>query len=89
MTYGVEIPLEEHEKDGAHQLHDRRLAIHLMVQPPVAHELLSDPLAIDTSLHVSLYPNQKAPLVRGYLRIYFDRMYCRVSKPADASFKGT
>ena len=34
--------------DGAYQLHDRRLAIHLMVQPTVAHELLSDPLAIDT-----------------------------------------
>ena len=33
--------------DGAYQLHDRRLAIHLMVQLTVAHELL-DPLAIDT-----------------------------------------
>ena len=34
--------------DGAYQLHDRRLAIHLMVQPSVAHQLLSDPLAVDT-----------------------------------------
>lgn len=34
--------------DGAYQLHDRRLAIHLMVQPAVAHQLLSDPLAVDT-----------------------------------------
>lgn len=34
--------------DGAYQLHDRRLAIHLMVQPTVAHELLADPLAVDT-----------------------------------------
>lgn len=34
--------------DGAYQLFDRRLAIHLMVQPSVAHELLSDPLAVDT-----------------------------------------
>lgn len=34
--------------DGAYQLHDRRLAIHLMVQPTVAHQLLSDPLAVDT-----------------------------------------
>lgn len=34
--------------DGAYQLFDRRLAIHLMVQPTVAHELLADPLAVDT-----------------------------------------
>lgn len=34
--------------DGAYQLFDRRLAIHLMVQPAVAHELLADPLAVDT-----------------------------------------
>lgn len=36
------------QSDGAYQLFDRRLAIHLMVQPSVAHELLSDPLAVDT-----------------------------------------
>ena len=34
--------------NGAYQLYDRRLAIHLMAQPSVAHQLLSDPLAVDT-----------------------------------------
>lgn len=29
-------------------LHDRRLAIHLMVQPSIAHQFMSDPLAVDT-----------------------------------------
>ena len=36
--------IEELDRHGAYQLHDRRLSIHLMVQPAVAHQLLSDPL---------------------------------------------
>lgn len=34
--------------DGAFTLYGRRLSLHLMVQPVVAHELLADPLASDT-----------------------------------------
>ena len=34
--------------DGSFTLYDRRLAIHLMVQPTVAYEFMSDPLAADT-----------------------------------------
>ena len=34
--------------DGAYTLHGRRLSLHLMVQPVVAHGLLADPLARDT-----------------------------------------
>ena len=34
--------------DGSFTLHERRLAIHLMVQPAIAHEFMSDPLAVDT-----------------------------------------
>ena len=34
--------------DGSITLHGRRLAIHLMVQPAIAHEFMSDPLAVDT-----------------------------------------
>ena len=34
--------------DGSFTLHGRRLAIHLMVQPAIAHEFMSDPLAVDT-----------------------------------------
>ncbi|MFU8803332.1 MAG: DUF3987 domain-containing protein, partial [Bradymonadaceae bacterium] len=34
--------------DGHATLFGRRLAVHLMVQPGVARDLLSDPLAVDT-----------------------------------------
>lgn len=34
--------------DGAFTLYGRRLSLHLMVQPMVAHALLADPLAADT-----------------------------------------
>ncbi|MEP7223039.1 MAG: YfjI family protein [Novosphingobium sp.] len=34
--------------DGAFTLYGRRLSLHLMVQPVVAHALLADPLATDT-----------------------------------------
>ena len=34
--------------DGSFTLYGRRLAIHLMVQPAIAHEFMSDPLAVDT-----------------------------------------
>lgn len=34
--------------DGSYTLHGRRLSLHLMVQPVVAHDLLADPLARDT-----------------------------------------
>ena len=34
--------------DRSDTLHGRRLAIHLMVQPAIAHEFMSDPLAVDT-----------------------------------------
>ena len=34
--------------DGSFTLYDRRLAIHLMVQPTIAYEFMSDPLAADT-----------------------------------------
>ena len=34
--------------DGSFTLYGRRLAIHLMVQPTIAHEFMSDPLAVDT-----------------------------------------
>jgi len=34
--------------DGSFTLYDRRLAIHLMVQPTVAYGFMSDPLAMDT-----------------------------------------
>ena len=36
------------QADGSITLHGRRLAIHLMVQPAIAHEFMSDPLAVDT-----------------------------------------
>ena len=34
--------------DGSFTLYGRRLAIHLMVQPAIAYEFMSDPLAVDT-----------------------------------------
>ncbi|WP_306047589.1 YfjI family protein [Nioella sp. MMSF_3534] len=34
--------------DGAYTLFDRRLAIHLMVQPTVARSFMADPMAVDT-----------------------------------------
>ena len=34
--------------DGSVTLYDRRLAVHLMVQPGVAHDFLSDPMTADT-----------------------------------------
>ena len=34
--------------DSSFTLYGRRLAIHLMVQPAIAHEFMSDPLAVDT-----------------------------------------
>ena len=34
--------------DGSFTLHGRRLAIHLMVQPTIAHGFMADPLAADT-----------------------------------------